>query len=558
MKNGNPLAFPLNDYEHFYLKKRNIVYIKVPTHLDNINKLKDDTQFCSAIAETFSAILDVDAQRQFIRELFSKSSSGRDELIRAEIDDNNLEKLNEAKVKLGVINNPKFEFWKAYIRCFKGKTLKNIGDTDNCLLENLIKILPKFKNIIENVFSHINYDDINEDNSSELIVTLFKESGIFIKTFNEYHYPSLDISQLYKINFRKTIQENLEKFKSLYYKKCILNSKLQSEFRNVIDNFNNISHRINNEVDFDTNADLLNIIREKYDVDISDEYELLNWDNIININQEKLWLQIDGVIDSRSLLDQFFRENITAQSLIYFDEQIVKIESIFKEWLGKNKSAKTEEGSISKSNRISFRNQAILYDDLADLKNQVKIIIDNEGLKNVTSINIKISKSDIKTKSESEENTKNSNTRIPKVPKEEIGFLGEYLVYLHLLDTIDIKDNVKWVSAYAKDCGVNQDGRDGCGYDIEYTPNGAKYPRYVEVKVVGGDDAFRISSNEVKVGERLKKHYEIFLVRNIDSSVNVKIEKIQGLFDYKGKSFTENDLFSVINDNFILKFKKIE
>jgi hypothetical protein len=136
--------------------------------------------------------------------------------------------------------------------------------------------------------------------------------------------------------------------------------------------------------------------------------------------------------------------------------------------------------------------------------------------------------------------------------------LGEYLVYKYLLENTEIKDSVKWVSEYAKDCGVNLDGKDGLGYDIEYIPNGAKHQRYVEVKVLGWDDAFHISSNEVKCGEMLKKYYEIFLVRNLETPTSVKIEKIQGLFDYKGKSFTDNDLFSVINDNFIIRFKKQE
>ena len=146
----------------------------------------------------------------------------------------------------------------------------------------------------------------------------------------------------------------------------------------------------------------------------------------------------------------------------------------------------------------------------------------------------------------------------PKKPKEEIGFLGEYLVYKHLLEISDNKSDVKWVSSYAKDCGINIDGKDGLGYDIEYLPKGAKYPRYVEVKVVDWQDAFHITSNEVKVGERLKKNYEVFLVRNIGNISEIKIERIQGLFDYKGKSFTDNELFTVVNDNFILKFKKTQ
>ncbi len=93
---------------------------------------------------------------------------------------------------------------------------------------------------------------------------------------------------------------------------------------------------------------------------------------------------------------------------------------------------------------------------------------------------------------------------------------------------------------------------------IQYIPNDAKYPRYGEVKVIGWENSFHISANEINQGEKLKKHYEIFLVRNIDDPSNISIEIIQGPFDYKGqKSFTDNDLFTVINDNFILKFDKI-
>lgn len=52
----------------------------------------------------FSAILDVDAQRLQIRVLFSKSAAVRDELLRSEMEDDKLEKLNDARKKLGVIS----------------------------------------------------------------------------------------------------------------------------------------------------------------------------------------------------------------------------------------------------------------------------------------------------------------------------------------------------------------------------------------------------------------------------------------------------------------------
>lgn len=55
------------------------------------------------------------------------------------------------------------------------------------------------------------------------------------------------------------------------------------------------------------------------------------------------------------------------------------------------------------------------------------------------------------------------------------------------------KENIKWVSEYARKAEVNIEGEDGKGYDIIYVPNGAKYERYVEVKVVGYENSFHIT-----------------------------------------------------------------
>lgn len=62
------------------------------------------------------------------------------------------------------------------------------------------------------------------------------------------------------------------------------------------------------------------------------------------------------------------------------------------------------------------------------------------------------------------------------------------------------------------------------------------FPRYAEVKLVGRENAFHIFSKEITEGEKLKRHYEIFLVRNIDDPSNISIEIIQGPFDYKGQN----------------------
>lgn len=204
--------------------------------------------------------------------------------------------------------------------------------------------------------------------------------------------------------------------------------------------------------------------------------------------------------------------------------------------------------------RIKVGNLDFFYDDFSDLFKQ----LENSGTFITNLSKIKIKRVENENAHSNDKSKKQiQNPKKLKKPSEDLGFIGEWLVYKHLLNTVKNRESIKWVSEYAKFAGVNSDGKNGLGYDFEYVPNDAKYPRYVEVKVVGWENAFHISSNEVLQGEKLKKHYEIFLVRNIGDANNFSIEVIQGPFEYKGqRSFNDNDLFTVINDNYILKFHK--
>jgi hypothetical protein len=249
-------------------------------------------------------------------------------------------------------------------------------------------------------------------------------------------------------------------------------------------------------------------------------------------------------------VDQFLNENVTTESLLYFGDETESIIQKLKVWVGET----PKSGSVSNipnGKRLSFGEDILVYNDFVELKTKVDLLLNNAV--GVTQNTIRISKTNLKPASKSGNRPGKTGGRRLAM-KEDIGFLGEYIVYIHLLNTIKSKEGVKWVSQYAKDCNVNPDGKDGLGYDIEYIPNGGTHPRYVEVKVVGWENSFHISAPEVKYGEQYKDNYEVFLVRNIENPTEAKIQRIVGIFNYKGKSFTENDLFTVLNDSFILKF----
>lgn len=549
-RNEADVHVKLEDFEYFYLRERNIIYIKTPLILDSIDSLKQDVTFCSSVAEAFSALLDVDAQRQQIRELFSKSVSGRNDILRSELDDINLERLARARGKLGITNSPKIEFWRSFVKCFRNKQLSLDNYQDELLLGELIKLFPKHETILRTVFNEINYENTNEEYSSSQIVKLFAECAVTIKLFNAFHYPSIDISELYQLMYKRARESSKDIFMQLCFRRCESGELPKNSFTKLLVEYEGLTSPVVNEVDFNAVSDLESAVREKFSISLADTFSKCDLNTIYFDNKEKFLLASSLANIGRSLGEQFLNENAAMDSLLYFNDETDTVLQQLKSWIGG--TAKPGQGTGGPSGkRLSFGKDIIVYSDLADLKAKVDALLNNAA--GVTQNTVNITKPNFKTYDKTGKNGRNIGGKKP-VQKEDIGFLGEYIVYTHLLNTIKNKESIKWVSQYAKDCGVNSAGKDGLGYDIEYIPNGGSHPRYVEVKVVGWENAFHISAPEVKYGEQYKDNYEIFLLRNIENPLKAKIQRVVGIFNYKGKSFTDNDLFTVVNDNFILKF----
>lgn len=554
-ENGN-LEFDLSDYDYIYLAKNKTVYIRIPYYLDNIHKLKDDISFCSTISEVFSSLIDVDAQRQQIRELFSKSISNRDDIIRTELDDSNLEKLMAAKQKLGIINDPKINFWRAFVKCFPSIKLKLNDETDEELLEELKKHFPEYSDQISIIIDKINYDNYNEDDSLRLIIELLTETNVSIKRFNIYAYPTIDVSELHKFDFKRMKENKKRDFKQIFYSSFLEHNIPKKDFLLGMQKYDSIEANCKNVIDYDVEEDLRSQVQELFQLDLVDVIDEYNFEDIYSKNKAIYENRAEKEGYSKEIANQFLNEKQSVGSLLYFRDEVENIIINLKKWIPIAKDDKSDTGRKFKKNKLSVGVSPFLYDDYSDLFNQLETSWDSDQdyfQINLSKIKIKRTKNN----SFSSNRTGSFSQRSFSKPKEDVGFLGEYIVYKHLLSTSKNKESVKWVSEYAKLAGVNLDGTDGKGYDIEYIPNEAKYPRYVEVKVVGGENAFHITSNEIIQGEKLKEYYEIFLVKSVTSPEKITIEIIQGPFKYKGQQgFNDNELFTVVNDTFILKFEK--
>ncbi|WP_116787817.1 DUF3883 domain-containing protein [Flavobacterium psychrotrophum] len=553
---GEQREILLGDYEYFYERNRSTVHICCRDATD-IQELRDDVQFCSAIADAFSAMLDVDSQRQQIRELFSKSGNSRDEILRAELDDQQLKKLAHARNLLGIISNPKLDFWKSFTRCHRSNNLKPKDDSDQQLLVALTKAFPKFATHITQCYDTLNYNDLCDEDSAQVLIDLLTATGLKVSKFNAFHYPQLDLQPLFKLYFRQQLTALTAAFTSSYHEMCRMDANLRPRFLEKIQQFQHLEGVPVNEVDYKSHADteLARVVLDTFGIDTTALANVANKDlSIARVDNLDTFYTTNPTTD-RLLFTQYLGENPTMESLLYFEEELPAIATAFESWMG----SRTEAGknATKGSKKLKVGDSDLFYNTLAELKGQIDALFGEAGFGNITSKTIKTNATDTKKKAGGSPGTPIGIR--PKVPKEDVGFLGEYLVFQYLNQTLDNKQSIKWVSEYARHCGNNICGKDGLGYDIEYIPNGAKYPRYIEVKVVGSrEDAFHITSPEVRFGEAKKRNYEIFLVKNIADPANAEIERIQGLFDYGAKSsFSDNDRFSVVNDNYIIKFKKV-
>jgi len=553
-KDEKDIVLELNDYEYFYQKSRNTAYIKVDKEYTGINGLRDDIFFCAVVAEVFSVMLDVDAQRQQIRELFSKSITSRDELLAAELDDINLQKLAEARILLGIATDPKYDFWRAFCKCLKGRKFSGGLLTDSELLDFLKLRHPTLSEELDATFGGLNYENLNEEISLEHIVSLFRKAKITLPQFNSFFYPSIELNNLYTILFKHERDDRKGRFKELVYFACKGGTKGLDQFLNLVQQYELIQPGTVKDVVFDVQKDLAATVLSKFGIQLDNVLATVDLNVVYNDNLNRFLQYSHPYVADPRLVQRFVDEHPAVQSLLYFgntNEQLIHQLTI---WTGRQQGG--GNGGAPKSNRVTLGGKIILYNTLRELLGELSSVVTDDLIGKVKQEVINTERKDINRTGGTGGPTFGGGSRRSRVSDTETGFLGEYLVYRKLLSTAE-PGSVVWVSEYAKDCGVNSDGKDGLGYDIRYVPKGQKNPRYVEVKVVGWDDSFNMTSTEVKFAEQYSKHYEMFLVRNLLDLDTLKIEVIRKLFDYgKQSSFTDNDLFTVLNDNFVIKFKK--
>ena len=542
----------LGDYEFFSDGNNKRTYICVPDNIFSFETLHHDVMFGTAIAEAFSALFNIDTMAQ-IRELFGQSASGRNDIIREYFNDDQLIELKRTKELLGMATDYRLSIWNSFVRCFPDKSLEKENYEENELIEELHILFPDFSDAIDKVNEGLIDDDAAFDSNLDVvrnIIELLRTSKISLKQFNRYVNPSISIVKVYNEDFKKMVVKNKANVEAIIYGQLSLNPNDQKNFKAMVNRYNQMSHSVPDDVDYDVVADYYAQLKNDFNIDNGLVGTIPDLDKIYNNNLQLIKNEIGANITEKAIVE-YVNASSNRLSLLYFSEGVSSLIESIKQEFQPQKST-----TIITNAPIQVAGHSVSYTSVKDIVKQIEnanIVIDD---KDVSVISIHKPQEH---RSEHNPNGRGGNGNrhwgSSRRVEKEYGCIGEKLVF----DYLKKKHNceVKWVSANAAECGENPlDSTDGLGYDIEYTEKG-KRTKYVEVKTTqSNSDVILISPNEVRKGEELKEDFELFIVRDIKSS-RPYIEIIKAPFKYtKGCSFNNNDRFLIEIGEYALRFEK--
>lgn len=497
--NDNIETFELRKNEYLILPNKGEVYIVVEDDLFDIEDLVKDWIFADTIAEMITSLLKVEQNRKDFRMLFPLPFSQRKEIISRDFDDEKLVRLEKARNELNLKDVEKMAFWEPILK------LKNIEEEN---LDSYIDSLLFDDNTID-------YTNIDENHSIKSVIELFRELNIDVEQYNDRSINEINLVPYY--------ENELLKLKSIYkdiYAVQIYESLVNSNIKDKI-NFEKIKRKykqtkfnIVNSVNYNLKEEFVQTfnLAENHTSDI-------NLRDIYKSNFDILLDKIKKRIPDKLMTDNEFI------SLIYFGVIDYIIDNYKSYWdVNDEPEEKNDEYTTE-------------YLDISEIQTQ--------GIKTRRRKNTKNKKGYISSDTRRKQEKKNQTT----------GFIAENVVYNSLLRMEQFK-NVEWVSGNAAKAGINPEGNDSHGYDIEVITKRGKR-EYIEVKSSSGEEySFHISHNELSIASKNKKRYYIYFVTNVGKT-SMKIENCGTLFDTESNNIYDSDTYTIEAEDYYVRMKKV-
>ncbi|MES2418969.1 MAG: DUF3883 domain-containing protein [Bacteroidota bacterium] len=440
------------------------------------------------------------------------------------------DRIEEIKQKVGGKSFSKVQIFWSNILISKGfSDFSNYFVADDIKYSNLFEDLSLNKERdLESLCALINYENLNEIRNITPLSTIFNELNCNVVDYNKVAVYRIDFSDYHKRTFEglKIRYKNLIE-KGVYLNLLSKNQQAQMQFQNILDDYSRIVLNISFPIiGFNVEGELQNILCKKYDY-----IDFKNWEipkselnEIFKKNEIAFKKLIDN--DLRSYVDDFLLLN-SNRSLLYFENNIDKLSSLFKDYVQVNKTSSTTN-PYQPFDLNQYRNS----DDLEIEEIETNSSGEIRGTSKGRGIG-----------------GKRINGGKIGENLELIGIVGEKSVYDKL-----VKDNfnIEWISLNAKKCGHNPEGSDEHNCDMRFVDTNNEI-HYVEVKAKSNDEKhFFISRDEYAKAILHKDNYHLYLVLYALEPKKRRILDIGNIFLLDNN----NDLFN--NNKFTAVFRQLE
>lgn len=344
-----------------------------------------------------------------------------------------------------------------------------------------------------------------------MLKDLFDQLNINIQAFNKYAYYPIDFIAVHQQKLRFRFHDCLKRFKYSLWKYLQNNKAEQSEFLNLINEY---------EENEDYIEDSTSECSESFDVD---------YDDLVN-----------------KFIETNFPNMIMTE--IFNDEEFSLIKKQNIESLGNSELVNNLPSEIE--SLLFFENNLEKIIEFLESQDEGE---DNDDIKPTPPSSLNLIEASMSKPAESPDNTKTPRKSLYKYnptddrTKRKRGMASEKKVYDKLVEDYGA-DSVEWVSSSSSENAISDDSKH---YDMRYSPNGVVW-KYVEVKTLSNDH-FYLTKSEKLFGEENKDSYEIFLVQDNDIYV------IKDFFAFDGCSdFYDNPKYNVEDTEYIIKFRLSE
>lgn len=536
---GSREAFLLEPFE--FVNKKNNYYLLVPLGLDDPEELRRSIAMGDAIAEIFTAVINTEEHRSFIRELFSTREANREELLLRENQLENNDIIIAAKLELNIVDDIRLSFWRAFSLASTKHVKAEIRD-ETRLRQFLVTKLKAEGPLLE-TFSNIDtYSSLSELSVQEPFYDMFLKFKVDFAVFSR-HFTGLDFSLL----FRNGYEDLKARYKSLFmeslYQQLLTrgNLDLKRKYFTMLRKYESTAYDPADRYQPDLLQYFKSRVSKLFLLELADQGSLFSYNDMIHVQIKQL---AAGGLDIPELLF----ENEEFQAMLLFNE-IAEVTALIQKF--QQKEEKTEERPPGEK-QIMVSGSLVTFTDYRSLAEQLIQTRDFSKFKIRTSQTLKM---DLPGKSGKRGGNSSGKraVRFGSGTEEVIGFITEFLAFNQLVRRYS-ENTVEWVSENAFRAVNAYTSEAGKGYDIEIRENDKV--RYVEVKGVANvRDGFKMTGTEMAKALEFPDKYDLLIVENPLGEVPI-FRYIRSPFKFKKEeSLLANKQMNVLNDSFMIKFK---